>query len=57
MVRRPMTDCKNDDEDENKGNDDNDGGGVRVTTKMCTVAMDAWAKSQRCPPFWFGGAG
>ena len=50
-------DCKNNDEDENEGNDDNDGGGVRVTTKMCTNTMDAWAKSQRRPPFWFGGAG
>ena len=50
-------DCKNNVKDENKGNNDNDGGGIRVTTKMCTVAMDVWAKSQRRPPFWFGGAG
>ena len=50
-------DCKNEDKDENKGNNDNDGGGVRVMTKMCTVTMDAWAKSQWRPPFWFGGAG
>jgi hypothetical protein len=49
--------AKNDDEDENKGNDSNNGGSVRVTTKMCTVAMDAWAKSQRRPLFLFGGAG
>jgi hypothetical protein len=36
-------DCKKDDKDENKGDDDNDGGGMRVTMKMCTVAIDAWA--------------
>ena len=50
-------DCKNNDEDENKGNNDKDGGGVRVMTKMYTVAMDVWAKSQRHLPFWFGGLG
>ena len=50
-------DCKNDNKDENEGDNDNDGGGMRVTMKMGTVAMDAWAKSQQRPPFWFGGAG
>ena len=50
-------DCKNDNEDENEGNNGNEGGGVRVKTKMCTAIMDVWAKSQRLPPFWFGGAG
>ena len=50
-------DCKNNDEDKNEGNNDNNGGCVRVTTKMCTATMDAWAKSKHCPPFWFGGAG
>ena len=50
-------DCKNDNKDENEGDNNNDGGSMRVTTKMCTVAMDAGAKSQQGPPFWFGGAG
>ena len=49
-------DCKNSNEDENEGKYNNNGGGMRVTI-LCTVAMDAWTKSQRRLPFWFGGAG
>ena len=56
MGRGGDNDCKNDDKDESECNNDNDRGSVRVTTKMCTVPMDAWAMSQWCPPFWFGGA-
>ena len=33
----------------NGNNTNNDNTGVRVTTKMYTVVMDAWAKSQRRP--------
>jgi pentatricopeptide repeat protein len=46
-----------DDDDDDDDDDDEDDEGVRVTTKMYTVAMDAWAKSQRRPPFLFGGIG
>ncbi len=49
--------AKNDNKDENKGDNNNDGGGMRVMTRMCTVAMDVCAKSQQHPPFWFGGVG
>ena len=45
------------DEDEDSGDNNNDRGGVRVIMKMYTVAMDAWAKSQRHPPFSFEGGG
>ena len=33
-------DCKNDGKSENKGDNDIDGGGVRVRMRMCTVNMD-----------------
>ena len=48
---------KKDDNDEPKNGGDNDRGGSRVTTKIYTVAMVAWAKSQWHPLFLFRGTG
>ena len=48
---------KNDNKDEHKNGGDNDKGGSRVTTKIYTITMVAWAKNQWHPLFLFRGGG
>ena len=48
---------KKDDEDEHKNGGDKDRSGSREMTKIYTVAMVAWAKSQWHPLFLFRGGG